>query len=124
MYQHMQESLRDNLADPSLPPRMHRAIRKGIVKLEHYYDMAKLNHFNVIATGKYFCVSLANAFLKFRIGQCAIRLCAYLGSGQSAMILMAVQRRFLSITFVNIKLRYQNPPHHNQCLSLLNLSHF
>ena len=64
MYQHMQESLHANLADPSLPPRMHRAIRKGLVKLEHYYDLAKLNHFNVIATGTSSCVSLANTFLQ------------------------------------------------------------
>jgi hypothetical protein len=54
MYQHMQESLRDNLADTSLPPRMHQSIKKGLAKLEHYYDLAKLNHFNIIATGEYF----------------------------------------------------------------------
>jgi hypothetical protein len=52
MYQQMQESLHANLADSSLPPRMHRAIKKGLAKLGHYYDLAKLNHFNIIATSK------------------------------------------------------------------------
>ncbi|KAH9024612.1 hypothetical protein EDB85DRAFT_1894233 [Lactarius pseudohatsudake] len=50
MYRHMQESLHANLADSSLPPRMHRAVKKGLAKLGHYYDLAKLNHFNIIAT--------------------------------------------------------------------------
>jgi hypothetical protein len=60
MYQHMQESLHANLADTSLPPHMHRAVKKGLVKLGHYYDLAKLNHFNIIATGEYFHISLPN----------------------------------------------------------------
>lgn len=53
MYQHMQESLNANLADSSLSPRMHKAIRIASAKLNHYYDMAKLNHFSVLATGEY-----------------------------------------------------------------------
>lgn len=63
MYQHMQESLHDNLADTSLPPRMHRSVKKGLAKLEHYYNLAKLNHFNIIATGKYFHI-YPKAFLQ------------------------------------------------------------
>src|ERR1700720_2053388 len=52
MYQQMQESLHTNLADSSLSPRMHRAIKKGLAKLGHYYDLAKLNPLNIIATSK------------------------------------------------------------------------
>lgn len=54
MYQHMQESLEANLDNTLLPPRMHSAITAALTKLEHYYDMAKLNHFNILATSKYF----------------------------------------------------------------------
>lgn len=53
MYQLMQESLKSNIEDESLPSRMHYACGKALGKLEHYYDIAKSNHFNVIATGKY-----------------------------------------------------------------------
>jgi hypothetical protein len=54
MYQQMQESLEANLDDTALPPRMHNAITAALVKLKHYYDMAKMNHFNILATSKYF----------------------------------------------------------------------
>jgi hypothetical protein len=55
MYQHMQESLEGQLNDATLSPCMHSAITVALAKLTHYYDMAKLNHFNYIATSKYFC---------------------------------------------------------------------
>ena len=58
MYQQMQESLHANLANFSLPPCMHRAIEKGLVKLGHYYDLAKLNHFYIIATSKCLLITL------------------------------------------------------------------
>jgi hypothetical protein len=63
MYQQMQESLHANLADSSLPPRMHRAVKKGLAKLGHYYGLAKFNHFNIIATGKHLQISLPITFL-------------------------------------------------------------
>ena len=63
MYQQMQESLHANLADSSLPPRMHKAIKKGLAKLGHYYDLAKLNHFNIIATGKCLHIPSIEIFL-------------------------------------------------------------
>jgi hypothetical protein len=53
MYQHMQESLEAHLNDVTLPPRMHNAIALALAKLTRYYDMAKLNHFNILATSKY-----------------------------------------------------------------------
>jgi len=63
MYQQMQESLHTNLADSSLSPRMHRAIKKGLAKLGHYYDLAKLNHFNIIATSKCLHITSSEIFL-------------------------------------------------------------
>ena len=63
MYQQMQESLHTNLADSSLSPRMHRAIKKGLAKLGHYYDLAKLNHFNIIATSKCLHITSSDIFL-------------------------------------------------------------
>ena len=63
MYQQMQVSLHANLADSSLPPRMHRAVKKGLAKLGHYYSLAKLNHFNIIATCKRLQISLPKTFL-------------------------------------------------------------
>ena len=54
MYQHMQESLNTNLNDDSLPSHMQNAIQAALAKLGHYYDMVKLNHFNILATGKCF----------------------------------------------------------------------
>jgi len=58
MYQQMQESLHTNLADFSLPLCMHRAVKKGLLKLGHYYDLTKLNHFNIIVTSKHLEISL------------------------------------------------------------------
>jgi len=63
MYHQMQESLHANLADSSLPPRMHRAVKKGLAKLGHYYGLAKLNHFNIIATSKRLQIFLPKTFL-------------------------------------------------------------
>ena len=63
MYQQMQESLHADLANSSLPPCMHRAIKKGLAKLGHYYDLAKLNHFNIIATGKCLHIPSIEIFL-------------------------------------------------------------
>ena len=63
MYQQMQESLHTNLADSSLSPRMHRAIKKGLAKLGHYYDLAKLNNFNIIVTSKYLHITSSEIFL-------------------------------------------------------------
>jgi hypothetical protein len=63
MYQQMQESLNTNLADSALPPLMHRAVRKGLAKLGHYYDLIKLNHFNIIATSKHLHICLPEIFL-------------------------------------------------------------
>jgi len=63
MYQQMQESLHANLADSSLPPHMHRAVKKGLAKLGHYYSLTKLNHFNIIAAGKHLQISLLKTFL-------------------------------------------------------------
>jgi hypothetical protein len=54
MYQQMQESFEANLDDTALPPRMHNVITAALVKLKHYYDMAKMNHFNILATSKCF----------------------------------------------------------------------
>lgn len=54
MYQHMQESLEGHLDNITLPLCMHSAITIALLKLKHYYDMAKLNHFNILATSKYF----------------------------------------------------------------------
>jgi hypothetical protein len=53
MYQHMQESLEVHLNDMTLPSHMNNAIALASAKLTHYYDMAKLNHFNILATSKY-----------------------------------------------------------------------
>ena len=49
MYQQMHESLHANLANSSLLPRMHRAVKKGLAKLGHYYDLAKLFNLQVLA---------------------------------------------------------------------------
>ena len=57
MYQHMQESLEAHLNDITLPLHMRSTIAVTFTKLMYYYDMAKLNHFNIIVTSKYFCLS-------------------------------------------------------------------
>ena len=50
MHQQMQASLQANLAGSLLPPLVHRALKKGLAQLEHYYSLAKLNHFKLVST--------------------------------------------------------------------------
>jgi hypothetical protein len=64
MYQHMQESLEAHLNNMTLPPRVRSAIAVALAKLTHYYDMAKLNHFNILATSKYFRLSVLKVVSK------------------------------------------------------------
>ena len=68
IYQQMQESLHTNLANSSLSPCMHKAIKKGLAKLGHYYDLTKLNHFNIIATGKCLYIPSIEIVLAIKIG--------------------------------------------------------
>ena len=53
MYQQLRESLQANLGNRSLPLRMHHAVTNALLKLDQYYNMAKTNHFNVLATSKF-----------------------------------------------------------------------
>src|ERR1700720_4281775 len=116
MYQQMQESLHTNLADSSLSPRMHRAIKKGLAKLGHYYDLAKLNHFNIIATSKCLHSLRPISFSQLMdptVCRPALRLSWFRSIDDD---LTTVQRKFSSTTFKNINQTHRNQPHCNLCL--------
>ena len=74
MYQQMQESLHTNLADSSLSPHMYRAIKKGLAKLGHYYDLTKLNHFNIIMTSSAYTSFHPKSFLQLQPFSFACRI--------------------------------------------------
>jgi hypothetical protein len=87
MYQHMQESLEAHLNDTTLPPRMHSAIKVALAKLTRYYDMAKLNHFNILATSKYFRLSMLTIISKPASNSSP--------SGSAALMVQVHQQRLL-----------------------------
>jgi len=54
MYQLMQDSLQASITNPELGPRLRHAAATGLRKLEHYYEFARKNHFNILATGLFY----------------------------------------------------------------------
>lgn len=117
MYQLMQESLASNIVDNSLPSRMRTACRKALDKLEHYYDIAKSNHFNVLATSKYSqCTSSVwhNTHLHC---QFCIQHCDYPGLSRSTTMLTSARRRYWNTTIPNMQRQYPLRSHLHRPMS-------
>ena len=52
----------------------YRAVKKGLAKLGHYYGLTKLNHFNIIATGKHLQISLLKTIMERTVYHLALHL--------------------------------------------------
>ena len=50
-YHQMQHSLRGNVENANLLTNIRRAAAVGLSCLDHYYNTALANHYNIIATG-------------------------------------------------------------------------
>ena len=101
MYQLMQESLTDNIVDHSLPSHMRTACRKALDKLEHYYDMAKSNHFNILAMSKYSQSASTVRHNTHTHGQLCIPRCNYPGLSWSTTMLTSTRKRYWNTTIPN-----------------------
>ena len=47
----MQRALRSNVEDNKLPVDLRAAAAAGLARLDYYYSKAKMNHYNIVATG-------------------------------------------------------------------------
>jgi hypothetical protein len=50
-YHRMQRALRLNIEDSKLPVDLRTAVAAGLARLDYYYTKAKVNHYNIVATG-------------------------------------------------------------------------
>ena len=103
MYQLMQESLAANIVDHSLPSHMCTACWKALDKVKHYYDMAKLNHFSILAMSKYSQSASRVWHNTHTHSQFCILCYNYPGLSQSTMMLMSVQKRYWNTTIPNMQ---------------------
>jgi hypothetical protein len=59
-YHRMRQSLSNNIEKQELPDNLRRAAAAGLARLNHYYELALENHYNIVATGTvilhYICV--------------------------------------------------------------------
>lgn len=103
MYQLMQESLTSNIVNNLFSSHMCTTCRKVLDKLEHYYDIAKLNHSNVLATSKYSQCTSSVWHNTHSHCQFCIQCYKYPGLSWLTMMLISAWRRYWNTTIPNMQ---------------------